>query len=262
MNIKEDRDWLKKAIANDKLNPLYKQTEGHYIEPILIFDNEWVLIRNDWDLVGKAIAEAFNVQLYGGKQTKENFKVDVGEEHHLLYQWSSGLIEQGKFWGTVLERVYNLEPTKQNIEKISKCLELLTTEINYPMIDLVKRLKKAGYKTIMLSNSTKEINDGNNQRCEQEGYNYFDLFDKAYFSFKTHIRKPSKESYENVLNDNGLKAEQCIFIDDKDINLRGANDCGIYAIKYKMPKSNESSYELVRSVENLEYKLKRLGLKF
>jgi putative hydrolase of the HAD superfamily len=49
------------------------------------------------------------------------------------------------------------------------------------------------------------------------------------------MRKPDPAIYEYVLRDNGLKAEETIFLDDNLSNLEGAASVGIQTFHVKHP---------------------------
>ncbi|NOT37749.1 MAG: HAD family phosphatase [Saprospiraceae bacterium] len=53
-------------------------------------------------------------------------------------------------------------------------------------------------------------------------------FDKCYYSHLIHMRKPEKRIYEFVLEDSNIKADETLFIDDKQENLVPAKELGIY----------------------------------
>ncbi len=56
------------------------------------------------------------------------------------------------------------------------------------------------------------------------------LFDKVYFSHRLGMRKPMKEIFLRVLDDNGLKPEETLFIDDSPQHVEGAKLLGIQTI--------------------------------
>jgi FMN phosphatase YigB (HAD superfamily) len=54
-----------------------------------------------------------------------------------------------------------------------------------------------------------------------------DLFEKAYYSQILGMRKPDKESFEFIVNENGLDPASTLFVDDALINIQGANAAGL-----------------------------------
>lgn len=63
------------------------------------------------------------------------------------------------------------------------------------------------------------------------------FFDKAYYSHLMGYRKPDRESYQMVLDENGLKAEETLFIDDTLPNIEGAKVVGLQTLHLQAPKT-------------------------
>jgi putative hydrolase of the HAD superfamily len=61
------------------------------------------------------------------------------------------------------------------------------------------------------------------------GYKQFDdLFDKSYFSFDVHLLKPDPLFFEYILEQQGLKPQETLFIDDSPANIAVARQLGIH----------------------------------
>lgn len=84
------------------------------------------------------------------------------------------------------------------------------------MADLVRELKGLGYGVYLLSNAKEDLPL------------YFDripgseCFDGKIVSADWKLLKPQPEIYETLLREYGLRAEECLFIDDLNINIEGA----------------------------------------
>lgn len=63
------------------------------------------------------------------------------------------------------------------------------------------------------------------------------FFDKAYYSHEIGLRKPEKEAYQFVLEENGLQPSETLFIDDTLPNIEGAKVAGIQTIHLLPPKT-------------------------
>jgi FMN phosphatase YigB (HAD superfamily) len=66
-------------------------------------------------------------------------------------------------------------------------------------------------------------------------YGYVHLFEKAYFSFELHLRKPNRDIFEYVLQDSRLIPKETLLIDDSFENIETALDLGLQAIHLKKP---------------------------
>ena len=63
---------------------------------------------------------------------------------------------------------------------------------------------------------------------EQFGFDIFTfLFNKAYFSNEIKMRKPHPESFQWLLDDAGIKAEETLFIEDSPQHIEGAKKVGL-----------------------------------
>ena len=52
-------------------------------------------------------------------------------------------------------------------------------------------------------------------------------FEKTYYSHLMGIRKPDRESFEFILKENHLNAQETLFVDDAIINVEGAELAGL-----------------------------------
>ncbi|MCC8409066.1 HAD family phosphatase [Mucilaginibacter sp. UR6-1] len=94
--------------------------------------------------------------------------------------------------------------------------------------DLLLQLKDK-YRTFLLSNINAIHYEFIMNYLEKEfGFIGNDhLFEKTYYSHLTGKRKPEPGIFEQVLQENGLKAEETLFIDDSPQHLEAANKLGI-----------------------------------
>ncbi len=96
------------------------------------------------------------------------------------------------------------------------------------LIDYTKKLKERGLKVFILSNNFKE-------RTKYYRKNFPEIFssvDKVYFSWETGFVKPDPKAYLNILREQRLRPEECLYFDDSEENIKSAQKLGIRAIKY------------------------------
>ena len=96
---------------------------------------------------------------------------------------------------------------------------------NLKMIDLVK---EKGLKYYILSNYPKDAFEYTYNMCP-----FIQNGDGMVISYDVLMIKPDKNIYLKLLDKYGLKANECLFIDDLDINVEGAKSVGINAIVFK-----------------------------
>ena len=175
----------------------------------LIFDFGNVVIRFDPDAIVK-------------KTTTDP------EEHALLTQV---IFEQTRFESYDLG-LYSPEEHKEHVcamlpeslhEKAREILDnwFLRIPVIDGMEDIVLDAKQAGYKVYILSNINREFLE-NRHRVPVVA-----LFDGARFSSQIHHIKPDPVIYHSLLDEYSLKAEECLFIDDRQINIDGGEALGI-----------------------------------
>jgi beta-phosphoglucomutase-like phosphatase (HAD superfamily) len=53
------------------------------------------------------------------------------------------------------------------------------------------------------------------------------VIEKAYFSWQSGFIKPNPEAWLQILRDNNLKPEECLYFDDQEKNVKAAESVGI-----------------------------------
>jgi putative hydrolase of the HAD superfamily len=96
------------------------------------------------------------------------------------------------------------------------------------MIVLIESLKAQGLRLALLSNMPLEI-----RNYLQEKADWLGLFDHKVFSCDLKLLKPDAAIYRHCLDRLGLKAEECLFIDDVPENVAAARSRGIAAIRFQ-----------------------------
>jgi 2-haloacid dehalogenase len=109
-------------------------------------------------------------------------------------------------------------------------------------VEILKRLKKAGYSIYGLSNWSAETFP-----IARENYDFFGLMDDIVLSGEVGEIKPEPEIFEIALERIGRPANECLFIDDSLPNIEQARKMGFAVVHFESP-------------EQLERELQRLGL--
>ncbi|WP_375238173.1 HAD-IA family hydrolase [Aurantibacter sp.] len=115
------------------------------------------------------------------------------------------------------------ELSRKDIKSIWNYIILDFPKHRLEWLQELKASKK--YQLILLSNTNELHIDFIKENISF--YNEFkDCFDKFYLSHEINMRKPDNTIYEFVLEDNNLKAKECVFIDDTTENTESAFDLG------------------------------------
>ncbi len=104
------------------------------------------------------------------------------------------------------------------------------------MEDLLRELKSYGYPLYGLSNWSAET-----FHLVLERYPVFSLLDGYVISGEVHCVKPDEKIYRTLLERYALKAEECVFIDDRAENIAAARAIGMQGIVFESePKLREA----------------------
>lgn len=106
----------------------------------------------------------------------------------------------------------------------------LRNQIIFPlteMTELLPELKKRGFKLYYLSNFPMEFFE----EVKRE-YEFFNYFDGGIISAEVRHSKPDLKIYRILLDKYKLRAEECFYIDDMDINVKAALSAGIKGYCY------------------------------
>ena len=112
--------------------------------------------------------------------------------------------------------------------------------LDFP-IERIKWLEKISRKyNVFLFSNTNQIHYDSfiDSFTKQTGLKDFNsYFIKAYYSHEIGLRKPYPESFEYILNEQNLIAEETLFIDDTLKNIEGAKAVGLQTIHLVAPKT-------------------------
>lgn len=98
--------------------------------------------------------------------------------------------------------------------------------VSHEGIEAVKTLKKSGYKLYVLSNWPQDSFG----LIKEQHKDLFDQFDGILISGECHINKPNPRIYQKLLTQFNLSPHETVFIDDQQINVIAAQQCGIHGI--------------------------------
>lgn len=185
----------------------------------IIFDLGGVLLNIDYGLTEKAFMDAGIIN-FADMYTQLS-------QSDLFDRFETGMIDRTEF----IDSLKQLCPVPITEEKIVECWNAMLLDFPLRRLQLLQQLRLY-YDLILLSN-TNEIHEEafNNILMSSRGMPSMAVFfDKIYFSHRIGLRKPGKEVFERILNDNGFKAEHTLFIDDSPQHIATAKELGIQTI--------------------------------
>ena len=126
----------------------------------------------------------------------------------------------------VLNALYENAPEyKEEVKLFWDNVNLAIGQFSYTK-EWIKCMKEQGLHVYILSNYGNQTF----QKTKDNALDFLPLTDGAIFSYTVKLIKPDIKIYETLLEKYGLKAEECVFIDDRRENIEGAGKAGINGI--------------------------------
>ncbi len=188
----------------------------------IIFDLGNVILDIDYQLTIDAFKElgVQNFQEHFSKQKQSNFMDD----------FEMGKVSDYDF--IAYAQSFCKDGTKP--QDIIDAWNALLLDIPLRRLQILQQLQ-LDYDLYLLSNTNiiheREYNKSVKEVCGYDNLNIF--FNKVYLSHRIGMRKPNDDVFLHVLNDQGLKAENTLFIDDSIQHIEAADKLGIQTIHMK-----------------------------
>ena len=123
-----------------------------------------------------------------------------------------------------LDRICKRLPVRLH-EKARLCMEHWPDYCMWPiegMEEIIKNLKGKGYGIYLCSNASMRL-----PKLYKKVIPGIEYFDGVIFSASVKCIKPQRQIYEILFSRFGLKPEECFFVDDMQLNIDGARECGM-----------------------------------
>jgi epoxide hydrolase-like predicted phosphatase len=168
----------------------------------------------------------------------ENIKTTILSDIFGSKEWL--LIDKGEI--TTSEAINSI--TSRSSLKKEEIAHIFNLRIDmmYPLdlnVRLLPELKKRSFKLFYLSNFPFDIFDE-----IRTGYYFFRYFDGGLISSEAKYSKPDNRLYEILLEKYSLIPQECLFVDDIEINVRAAEALGMTGL------FTHGSPEIAREIED------------
>lgn len=175
----------------------------------IIFDFGDIFINLNKD----AMKNAFNS--LGLKEWNDEMK-----ELNLAFE--VGKISEEKFLSGLQKYIPNA-----SMETIKKNWNAILMDFPLYRLEFLQMLSQK-YRLFLLSN-TDSIHIQHFEETVGESFysNFYQCFEKVYFSFELGMRKPNEDIYNYVLQKHNLSPKRTLFVDDKKENTDSASKIGI-----------------------------------
>lgn len=136
---------------------------------------------------------------------------------------------------TVEEHIDNIRKMDIDVELKNDAIYVVDPKFyneTFPMIketyEYIKVLKTNGFKIYLLSNITEVAFKYINKIIDLNTF-----VDGGIYSYMENTRKPNMDIYDLLIKKYNLDKEECIFFDDKEVNVKSANEYGIKSYSFK-----------------------------
>jgi putative hydrolase of the HAD superfamily len=167
------------------------------------------------------------------------------QEFHSVYlrdrlELDRGTLATEEYWRRILA-AGGVEPSPELIARIEREDALGWTRVNQRVVRWCAELRRAGYRTAILSNMP---TDKLSFMRDSGRFAWIGEFDMAVFSCEHALVKPEQEFYQRCLDLLGAAPRECVFLDDSAVNVEAARAIGIGAMVFR--SAEEAAVELER----------------
>jgi len=146
-----------------------------------------------------------------------------------FHSWNADQDRGDRTWADAVEQLAGQFPHRRQL--ISAYHEFWEDSIAGPIdetVRIVERLRAKGFRLVGLSNWSAE-----KFKLTRDRYDLFKLFDDIIISGEVKTMKPEREIFDIALRKLGLRAEECLFIDDSSKNVEAAAALGFQIIHFE-----------------------------
>jgi putative hydrolase of the HAD superfamily len=181
----------------------------------IIFDLGGVLLNIDPKKTIEAFGHLGMDQLIGDK--------GLTYDHDIFYRMEQGKITPDEFRNGVRQLLY--KPVTS--EEIDSAWTAMLLDFPKVRVELLKQLR-ADFRIYLFSNTNAiHVAKYHANFRNQHGFEVSTLFERNFYSNEIGYRKPSLESFQEIIRLSGIQPEESLFIDDSLPNIEGARATGL-----------------------------------
>lgn len=202
-------------------------------EKVIVFDFGGVIVHPDRTLFFEFIKNTFRVNDAVLKELQDKFKAACHAK-----------IPESLFWKRMADELMIDLPTDWKAQYDAVALSSLNE--CQEMRQLIKSYKELGFRVALLSNVAAE------RAIFLRSKGYYDAFFPVLLSCEIGVSKPHPKAYQLLLDEVKVSPENCIFIDNKQVNIDAAKNLGIDAILFLNTK--QIAEELEKRLQSVDCK--------
>jgi FMN phosphatase YigB (HAD superfamily) len=164
-----------------------------------------------------------NKDKQGKKKSFENLGLkDWNEELEKL----EGKLETGKIDEQAFLKGIQKHIPNASLEDIKSAWNAAIADFPLKRLEFLQKLSQ-NYRLFLLSNTDPIHIEKFEQDAGPSFYSdFYQCFEKVYFSHEIGIRKPHHEAYNYLINKHDIQPKRTLFVDDKDFNTEAAEALG------------------------------------
>ena len=155
------------------------------------------------------------------------------ELEQLNYQYEIGKIDELEFMCGIQKHI-----AKCDILAIREAWNAIL--LDFPLYRLeFLQLLSGKFRLFLLSNTDQTHIDKFEHKVGQSfARDFYNCFEKVYFSFDIRLRKPDENAFKFVINNHNLIPKKTLFIDDKKENINAAKKLGFVTWNLQVGKED------------------------
>lgn len=182
----------------------------------IIFDFGGVILKHRKAIMEEFISKMFSIP----------FKQASGAWKENRTNLATGEISSKEFLKNLKVQLKSDSSVNKLLETWSGLYQKETEEVNWELLDFIKDLKSK-YQVILFTD-TIDVHDEYNRKR-----GIYERFHQVFKSFEEKTIKTDKNAFLNVLKKIKSKPEECIFIDDLELNVKNAESLGMKGIIFR-----------------------------
>ena len=180
----------------------------------IIFDLGAVILNIDYQKTIKEF-QKIGIQNPASLYSKE-------AQTNLFNQLEIGEISEEEFLKKIQKKTNN-----SDVSQIKNAWNSMLLDLPEKIMHFIEELKKK-YQIYLLSNTNSiHINELKKKIGKKKYNEFYNLFDKIYYSYEIGLRKPDKNAFLLILRTHKLNPKNVLFIDDSPQHIIGAKNIGI-----------------------------------
>ena len=175
---------------------------------------------------------------------------DLGLSGEALETVADATIRSGAMWNEFDRSVISDEEVitgcvakapqyEKEIHMLFDNIRYIAKEYPYAQ-EWIKGLKAEGYRVYLLSNYGRTAFEATSKEL-----GFISLTDGMVISYEVKYVKPEPEIYQALFDKYNLKPDECVFLDDREENIRAAESFGMHGI---VVQSKEQADEELRNI--------------